>query len=103
VVSTLNLVRVHHRSLSSKLAALGVTQYDVYADLDVRDQYYVDLKRDDGTVLGSLAYRMGWIKPKSVSPFTDKLGVGKAPGSVLNDFKKDDKELIGSFTSTLPE
>lgn len=102
VVSTLNLVRVHHRSLTSVLSSQDVTQYDVYADLDVGDQYYIQLKRDDGNVVGVLAYRMGWLKPKSISAFTDKLGVRKAPRSMVTAYKSNHKELIGSFTSTLP-
>jgi len=103
VVSTLNLVRTHRHSLPDRLTHFGITRYEVYSDLDKADVYFIELRRADGTIVGALVYRMGWLKPESVSLFTDRLGVQKAPRPLVEAYESDRKALIGSFTSTLPQ
>jgi len=104
VVSTMNLVHCRTgRLLTSTLVQrFGVTHYDVYADQQVSNLYFIEPKRDDGTSAGALAYQLGWVAPMSVSPFLDKLHIHHAPGSAVSAFHNDLKQLIGSFTSTIP-
>ena len=104
VVSTLNLVRLPKGGwLPAVLTGqYGVVRFDVFADVNTAQLFFVQLRRDDGSVVGSLAYRMGWSRPKSVSPLTDKLGVHRAYHSIVEAYKSHPKALIGSFTSTMP-
>lgn len=103
VVSTLNLLHTPQgRPLSATLLHKGITNYDVYADNARADLYFVELVRDNGEVAGAVAYRMGWLKPVSVSTLTDQLGVSKAQDDIVHAYASDDKQLLDSFTSTLP-
>ncbi|HEX6508009.1 MAG TPA: hypothetical protein VF221_10285 [Chloroflexota bacterium] len=104
VVSTLNLIRSHGgRTLSSALMQkYGVTHFDVYGDLESSDLYFIELRKDDGSSFATLAYQMGWQKPMSLSPALDRFHVRRAPYAVSSEYHTDSKQLIGSFTSTLP-
>jgi hypothetical protein len=104
VVSTLNLLRTGsgHSFAAVAQRQLSVDRFDVYSDLDQRDLYFVQLKRDDGTVAGVLAYMMGWPKPKSVTSAISSMGIDRAPEVIVQAFKADRLKLFGSFTSTLP-
>ena len=105
VVSTLNLVRTPNgRSLPSTLGAqFGITRFDVNADLKSRQLYFIELERSDETIFGALAYQIGWFKPMSVAPWLERLGVRKVPRSIVAAYKSDQKQQIGSFSTTLPE
>ncbi|MBV9282179.1 MAG: hypothetical protein JOZ41_19025 [Chloroflexi bacterium] len=100
----MNLLRVAHgRSLPDVLTRdFSVARFDVIADLNNEDLYFVQLKSDQGAVVGALAYRMGWFKPRSVSALTDRLGVHPAPRMIADAYRNDPKQTIGTFTSTLP-
>ena len=104
VVSTLNLVRTENgHSLPRILTGhLGVARFDVYADLGNPNLYFVMLERQDETLFGALAYQMGWLKPRGVTPFSPRLGIHKAPRAVVEAYRSDSTQLIGSFASTLP-
>ena len=100
VVSTLNLVRTPAgQPLVEKLNA---ARFDVYADLARADLYFIILRSRDGSVVGAFAYQLGWAKPRSISRSTRLLGIERAPRSVVLAFRTDHKQLIGSFTSTMP-
>lgn len=102
VVSTLNLLgRTQNHTVQQLFQRLNITRLDVFADTDQRDLYFIELKRDDGTTAGSLAYQLGWAKPKRVSWSAVK-SIPVVAGSIAQAYKTDDKALIGSFTSTLP-
>ena len=103
VVSTLNLLhtRSGHPLITVFTHKLGVNHYDVYADEAVSDLYFVELRREDGTSAGALAYQMGWLAPMSVSPSLDRLHVRHAPAPAAAGYRTDAKQLIGSFTSTV--
>lgn len=81
---------------------MGVRRYDVYSDLVISDLYYVNLIKQDGSVVGTLAYRIGWQKPMAVSHPLGRMRIKLASPDVQNDYRVDRKVLIGSFTSTLP-
>jgi hypothetical protein len=104
VISTMNLL--HFRSGHSLTSALaqrfGVTHYDVYADQRTRDLYFIEPRTDGGSSVGAFAYEMGWPVPMSVASSLDKLHVRHAPSGIFSDYRADAKQLIGSFTSTLP-
>lgn len=103
VVSTLNLVRCNHRQpLSSALTALGVTRYDVLADTNVQNLYFVEARRDNGSLVGALAYEMGWARPRAVTSFPVKIGVRPASRDIVQSYKVDSKQLMATFTSTMP-
>ncbi|GAC1463565.1 MAG: hypothetical protein PVSMB7_05380 [Chloroflexota bacterium] len=105
VVSTLNLL--HNKkgvSIAPWLSARkGISRFDVYADTQSGNLYFVELRRDSGDIVGAFAYQMGWFKPKSVTTFTDKLGTSRAPSSIVDAYKNDSRQFLGSFTSTLPQ
>lgn len=105
VVSTVNLLRTRSGKVMLPVLRhrLGVRRYNVYSDATASDMYYIDLLKSDGTVVGTLAYRMGWQKPMSLSGAFDALGITHAADSVVAGYKADKKTLIGSFTSTLPQ
>jgi hypothetical protein len=105
VVSTVNLLRTRSGRVMLPVLRhrLGVRRYNVYSDATASDMYYIDLLKSDGTVAGTLAYRMGWQKPMSLSSALDSLGVTHASDSVVAGYKSDKKTLIGSFSSTLPQ
>lgn len=104
VVSTLNLVRTRDgQALPGVLTEhLGVERFDVYVDGQTRGLYFIELQRADGSRVGTLAYHMGWLKPQAVSALSSQLGLARATGQVSRDYKTDFKQLIGSFTSTMP-
>lgn len=104
VVSTLNLLHLRNgrpviQVLSRKL---GVTRYDVYADSSVADLYFIQLKRDDGTEVGAFAYQIGWSKPQMLSLKIRHPMAHRATGRIFQEYRDDSKQLIASFTSTLP-
>ncbi|HEX6509582.1 MAG TPA: hypothetical protein VF221_18290, partial [Chloroflexota bacterium] len=91
------------RSLASAVTQkLDVTHFDVYADLNSSDLYFIQLSRDDGSTAATLAYRMGWLKPMSLSSSLDRFRVRRAPSDVGKAYRTDSKQLLASFTSTLP-
>jgi len=104
VVSTLNLLHARHgRSISTVLSKrYGVTHFDVFADDEASNLFFIELKTADGSVFGSLAYEMGWPMPLSVSTSLDTLHIRHTTPDVQKEFATDSKSLIGSFTSTLP-
>jgi hypothetical protein len=104
VVSTMNLLRARNgRSVTSLLTQkLAVTRFEVYADQQVADLYFIELKRDDGSTAAALAYQMGWTVPMSVSHSLDRFPIRHAPASSYSAFRDDDTQLIGTFTSTIP-
>lgn len=105
VVSTLNVLHTRRGQpvvgLMSK--RLGIVRYDVWSDLDTADLYFIQLKKTDGTGAGTLAYQMGWPQPLSISRLVGRLGVHSAPSTIADAFRTDPKQLIGTFTSTLPQ
>jgi hypothetical protein len=104
VVSTMNLLhsRGGHLLTTTLVHKFAVTHYDVYADQQVSDLYFIEPRRDDGSSAGALAYHLGWLVPMSVSSSLDKLHVRHAPSSAYSAYHVDLKQLIGSFTSTIP-
>ncbi len=104
VVSTMNLLHFRNgRPLTSALVQkMAVTHYDVYADQQVSDLYFIEPMTDGDSSVGALAYHMGWLVPMSVSSALDRLHVRHAPGSAYSAFHSDAKQLIGSFSSTFP-
>ncbi|GAC1400408.1 MAG: hypothetical protein NVSMB52_13980 [Chloroflexota bacterium] len=104
VVSTLNLLHSKNgRSLTTIYQQrLGVSHFDVYADTATSDLYFIEMKRDDGSVVGVYAYQVGWSKPKLVYIVSDKFGHVKSPLKLIVAYKSDSKSLMASFTSTFP-
>ena len=104
VVSTINLLHTKGgQPVSSVMQRrFGVRRYQVYADNTVPDLYFIDLTRADGTLVGTLAYRMGWQKPMSVTLSMDRFRVARAGELIASWYRTDRKTLIGTFTSTLP-
>ncbi|GAC1442857.1 MAG: hypothetical protein NVSMB52_00530 [Chloroflexota bacterium] len=104
VVSTLNLLHTKNGKPMPLIfqQSMGVARFDVYADQNVTDMYFIQLKREDGAVVAAFAYAMGWSKPKLVYISSRKFGHARAPLKVVVAYKSDVKQLIGSFTSTFP-
>lgn len=104
VVSTLNVLHTHRgKPVVGVLARrLQVTRFEVWVSLTTSDLYFILLKRADGSTAGQLAYQMGWPRPMSLGASTDRLGIRRAPDKVATAFRADPKQLIGTFTSTLP-
>jgi hypothetical protein len=104
VVSTINVLRTKYGTPMEPVLQkrVGVTRYNVYADQNRSDLYFIKMKRGR-LVVGQLAYQMGWVKPMSLCKLMTKLGVQQAPDAVVSAFTSDEKKEIGSFTSTLPE
>jgi hypothetical protein len=105
VVSTLNVLRTHHGQPAAAIMAhrFNIVRYEVWNDLSNNDLYFILLKRADGTVAATLAYQMGWPQPLGLSRPLGRIGVHAAPVAVVTAFHTDPKQLIGSFTSTLPQ
>ena len=105
VVSTVNVLRTRTGRPIGRLLRhkLGVRRYNVYADGEVTDLYFIDMVKLDGTSIGTLAYKMGWQKPMSLSSVFDNLSISQAPNTISTGYKSDKKTLIGSFTSTMPQ
>lgn len=102
VVSTLNLLgRTRNHSVQRVFQRLNITHLDVYADSAQANLYFIELKRDDSTTVGALAYQMGWSKPKRISWAAGKR-IPSVAGAIVQAYRMDAKTLIGSFTSTLP-
>lgn len=103
VVSTLNLLRDGHQLVVKELARrLHVASYDVYEDIDSAGLYFIELRKANGATVGSFAYKMGWIKPRSMSHNLDRYGLLPAGSSVVDAFHTDSKHLMAHFDSTLP-
>ncbi len=100
VVSTLNLLRTPSGQLL--IERLNVARFDVYADLAKEDLYFIQLRSSHGGLVGVLAYQMGWAKPEALSRSTSRLGIERASRTVWRAYRADHKQLIGSFTSTIP-
>lgn len=104
VVSTLNLLHTHAgKPITDVLSRkLHVARYDIYADSAVANLYFIQLRRDDGSVAGVFAYEIGWSKPMLVSLSVRRALARRAPDKLSQEYRTDPKQLIGSFTSTLP-
>lgn len=104
VVSTLNLLRTHDgRPFTSIWERRGrVTHFDIYADGSQDNLYFIEMKRSDNSMVGALAYQMGWDKPRTVTPSITKFHIPSAPDRVIQSYQNDAKTAIGSFTTTLP-
>lgn len=104
VVSTLNLLRTNSGQPITKVAQnrLDVSRYSVWSDRVVPGLYFIQLKRDTGSVVGVLAYQMGWVKPLSVTSRLDALGVKPAPRKVQREYQAGHLVFLGAFTSSLP-
>jgi len=104
VVSTLNLLTGENaRAFSARLRRqYHVLRYDVYADVPVRNLYFVQLRSSNNRVIGVLAYRMGWSKPEALNAFAHRVGARNAPHSVLHFYRSSELQLLGTFDSTLP-
>lgn len=104
VVSTMNLLYTKRgKAVTTVLSRqLGIARYDVYQDSASTYLYFIQFRNADGVVAGAVAYQMGWAKPQSVTVTADKLGIRRASDKAIEAFKSDPKELIGSFTTTLP-
>lgn len=104
VVSTLNLLRTDGGALLTKMAEnrMGVERYAVYADDTTRGLYFIQLKRNSESIVGVLAYRMGWPKPLSLSPKLDGLGIVAASRDIQQAYRNDSLTFLGSFTTSLP-
>jgi hypothetical protein len=105
VVSTLNVLHTRRGQSVAALMArrLHVAHYEVWDDLSLSDLYFILLKRDDGSLAGALAYQMGWPQPLGLSTNLGRMGVHSAPTIAVTAYRTDPKQLIGSFTSTLPQ
>ncbi len=104
VVSTLNLLRTHDgRPFASIWERRGrVTHFDIYADGSQDNLYFIEMKRSDNSMVGALAYQMGWDKPRTVTSSITKFHIPSAPDRVIQSYQTDVKTPIGSFTTTLP-
>lgn len=104
VVSTLNLLHTRGGHLLTSMLEhkFGVSRYDVYSDKQVVNLYFIEAKKADGSSVGALAYQMGWLMPLSLSATLDKLHVRHASSSASSAYRDDAKQLIGSFTTTVP-
>jgi hypothetical protein len=105
VVSTLNLLRTTNGRPASVTYAsrFDITKYSVLADSKVDGLYFVELKRDDGTVFGAYAYQMGWAKPQALTSSVKRYGAKRAPSDIVSDYKSDPKTELATFTSTVPQ
>lgn len=104
VVSTLNLLHTKGgKSVVSMLSnRFDVEHYNVYADQNVPNMYFIELVRTDTTVADVFAYQMGWPKPRGMSKKSANWGSHRASSRITQEYKSDPKQLIGSFDSTLP-
>jgi hypothetical protein len=104
VVSTINLLHTRKGQPIIPLLTkkLNIAEYDVLADTSVSELYYIELKRADGTTAGALAYQLGWSKPQILTLALPRGVCKHANDKILQEYRTDSKQLIGSFTSTLP-
>jgi hypothetical protein len=105
VVSTLNLLRTHKGTPVSSIfqRRYNVTRYTVLDDLKSQDLYFIELKRDDGSVFGAYAYQMGWVKPQALTSSVSRFGARMAGADTLTSYRNDGKQLLATFTSTMPQ
>lgn len=102
VVSTLNLLgHTKNHTVQQMFQRLNITRIDVYADTDQAGLYFIELMRDDTSTAGTLAYQLGWPKPKRISWSAGKT-IPTVAGTIVQAYKTDSKTLIGTFTSPLP-
>src|SRR5947209_17878375 len=102
VVSTLNLLgHTKNRTVQQMFQHLNITRIVVYADNDQANLYFIELKRDDSSTAGTLAYQLGWPHPKRISWSAGKT-IPTVTSGIAQAYKTDSKTLIGTFTSTLP-
>jgi hypothetical protein len=104
VVSTLNLLYTKKGQPITALLTrkVAVTEYDVLADTRVSDLYFIELRRADASLAGALAYQLGWTKPEILTLALPRGTTSHADATVLQEYRSDTKQLIGSFSSTLP-
>jgi hypothetical protein len=105
VVSTLNVCRNHKgQPISNVLQRRFLaTKYSVLADTKNQDLYFIEVKKDDGSVIGAYAYQMGWVRPQAITPALAHFGIKQAAGDMVSDYKSDPKALIATFSSTRPQ
>jgi hypothetical protein len=102
VVSTLNVLgRTRTHTIQQVFQRLNITRIDVFADSAHANLYFIELQRDDGSTAGSLAYQMGWRKPRRISWPAGRT-IPAVATTIAQAYKTDARTLIGSFTSTLP-
>lgn len=102
VVSTLNLLgHARNHTVQQMFQHLNITRIVVYADNDQANLYFIELKRDDSSTAGILAYQLGWTKPKRISWSAGK-AIPSVNSGIAQAYRTDSKTLIGTFTSTLP-
>lgn len=102
VVSTLNLLgHARNHTVQQMFQHLNITRIVVYADNDQANLYFIELKRDDSSTAGILAYQLGWPKPKRISWSAGK-AIPSVNSGIAQAYRTDSKTLIGTFTSTLP-
>jgi hypothetical protein len=105
VVSTLNVCRNHKgQPISTALQRRFLaTKYSVLEDTKNQDLYFIEVKKDDDTVIGAYAYQMGWVKPQAITPALAHFGMRRATGDIAADYKSDPKVLMATFSSTRPQ
>lgn len=102
VVSTLNLLTHRPNGTTQQwLQRLQITLLDVYADSNQAGLYFIALERADGSTAGTLAYELGWAKPRRIA-WQAGHGIPAVSAAIAQAYRTDTKTLIGSFTSTLP-
>jgi hypothetical protein len=102
VASTLNLLsHTKNHTVQQVFQRLNITHIDVYADNDQSNLYFIELKRDDSSTAGTLAYQLGWPGPKRISWSAGKT-LPTVSAQIAQAYKSDSKTLIGTFTSPLP-
>lgn len=100
VVSTLNLLRTPSGDLV--VQKLNAAHFDVYSDTAHEELYFITIRSKDGGTAAILAYRMGWLKPRSLAPLAATFGIRQAPRGIQQAYHTDGKQLIGTFDTTLP-
>lgn len=105
VVSTLNLVRAPGGAPLSEILSgdLKVTRFEVYADNDRSNLYFMRFRRSEGTLVGTVVYKMGWSLPRGWTASMRRLGVPRAPRAYSSAARSDTLELVATFSSTFPE
>jgi hypothetical protein len=105
VLSTLNLVDPlgSGRPDAFWKDELHAARFDVYADPSQPGLYFIEARRDDGSVAAAFAYKMGWSVPRLLDPIAPTPPVAhlaRAPRAVSEEFHADHRVLLGSFDST---
>jgi len=105
VVSTLNLLRTHrgHTIPDMLQHRFGVRSFDVFADTQATNLYYIELDKSSGETLAAFAYQLGWMKPVLVYSHVPLPPiVHSATVKIIQSYQTDKKTLIGDFNSTTP-